>query len=120
MLRLKAIFPDDWQYIIAEYRDFVLFSGGKPVKDDLILMMIESGVRFGERLAQLNFNKFTEICCGLAIPSLTLAFLGKTGGKAIDIDTKILSFAERIRDRLQCELEFQCCDIFEDRPVIKK
>lgn len=120
MLRLKVLFPDHWEYIIAEYREFVLSSGGNPIKDDLLLMIIESGVRFGERLAQIDFINFTEICCGLAIPSLTLAFLGRTGGKAIDIDPKILSFAERIRDRLECDLEFQCLNIFENRPQIKK
>ena len=68
----------------------------------------------------MNLNGFVEIGCGLAIPSLTLARLGHTGGKAIDIDPQVLACAEDLRNRLGCKLEIQCCDIFENRPKLQR
>lgn len=120
MLRFKTLFPDDWKYILDVYRKFLSSTGGKTVKEDLLLMLIETGVRFGERLSRLHFNRFLEICCGLAIPSLTLACLFQKNVKASDIDSRILSLAGSLRDHLGCVLEFQCQDIFNDRPELEK
>jgi len=122
MSRLKAIFPDDWQYILNVYQDFILSTGCQSVNEKLTFMLLEIGVRFGERLSQLQINGFVEIGCGLAIPSLTLAKLGSghTAGMAIDIDPEILVFAEDLRDHLGCNLEFECRDIFRDRPKLQK
>jgi len=63
---------------------------------------------------------FVEIGCGLAIPSLTLARLGNTGIRAIDIDPKVLAWVQELKRRLECELEIQCRDVFEDRPGLQQ
>ncbi|GAI79810.1 unnamed protein product, partial [marine sediment metagenome] len=114
--RLKAVFPEDWQYILSIYKDFLSSTGSQGASENLLLILPEIGVKFGERLSQLRLNGFVEIGCGLAIPSLTLAKLGHTAGKAIDIDPKILAHVEDLKDRLGCELEIQCSDIFKNRP----
>jgi len=72
MLRLKAIFPNDWQYILSSYAQFLSSTGLKKVDNDFLLMLIESGVLFGERLSRLPIKGFVEIGCGLAIRSLTI------------------------------------------------
>ena len=118
--RLETIFPDDWQHILNVYKDFIYSTGSQPVNENLLLALLEVGVRFGERLSRLHPDGFVEIGCGLAIPSLTLAKLGHTNGRAVDIDPKILSYAEDLRDHLGCDLEFQCRDVFEDRPELQK
>jgi len=117
---LEAIFPDDWQYILRVYKGFISSTGSKVVNEDLLLILLEIGVKFGQRLSRLKMDGFVEIGCGLAIPSLTLARLGNTGVKAIDIDPKILACAEDLKNRLGCELEIQCSDIFENRPKLEK
>ena len=118
--RLKAIFPGDWQYILDVYKGFISSTGSQVANEDLFLTLLEIGVKFGERLSRLNLNGFVEIGCGLAIPSLTIARLGHAGGKAIDIDPKVLACAEDLRNRLGCKLEIQCCDIFENRPKLQR
>lgn len=118
--RLKAIFAEDWQYILDSYKGFISSTGSQVANEDLFLALLEIGVKFGERLLRLNLNGFVEIGCGLAIPSLTLAGLGHTGGKAIDIDPNVLACAEGLRNRLGCKLEIQCCDIFENRPKLQR
>lgn len=117
--RLKTIFPDDWQYILKVYRNFLCSSGARATNEKLLLTLIEIGVRLGERISQLHPNGFVEIGCGLAIPSLTLAKLGHAGGKAIDIDAEILSFTENLRDRIECALEIECSDVFKNRPELQ-
>jgi len=118
--RLKEIFPEDWQYILDIYKDFISSIGSQVDNEYLFLALLETGVKFGERLSQLNLNGFIEIGCGLAIPSLTLARLGHTGGKAIDIDPKVLDCVEGLNNRLGCKLEIKCCDIFENRPKLQR
>ncbi|MBW1715972.1 MAG: class I SAM-dependent methyltransferase [Deltaproteobacteria bacterium] len=118
--RLRVIFPEDWQYILDVYKGFLASTGSQVTNEDLLLTLLEIGVRFGERLSRLYMNGFVEICCGVAIPSITLAKLGITGGKAVDIDPKVLACAEDLRNRLGCELEIQCCDIFENRPKLQR
>ena len=120
--RLEVIFPDDWQYILTIYKNFVYSTGARAATEKLLLTLLEVGVRFGERLSRLHPDGFVEIGCGLAIPSLTLAKLGHTGGRAVDIDPKVLSYAEDMSDRLGlgCALEFQCRDVFVDRPKLQK
>ncbi|RLG28920.1 hypothetical protein DRO03_08600 [Methanosarcinales archaeon] len=118
--RLEAIFPDDWQSMLNVYKDFIYSTGSQPVTENLLLALLEIGVRFGERLSRLHPDGFVEIGCGLAIPSLTLATSGHIVGRAVDIDPKVLSYAEDMRDRLGCDLEFQCRDVFEDRPKLQK
>ena len=118
--RLKAIFPEDWEYILSVYKVFVCSTETQNASEELLVALLEIGVRFGEKLSKLLPNGFVEIGCGLAIPSLTLAKLGCTGGKAIDIDPKVLSIVEDLKDRLECDLEIQCCDIFKNRPELKK
>jgi len=118
--RLKSIFPKYWQYILKVYKDFLCSTGSQVANEDLILTLLEIGVRFGERISQLPMDGFVEIGCGLAIPSLTLARLGNAGVRAIDIDPRILARAEDLKNRLGCELEIQCSDIFENRPELQK
>jgi len=118
--RLETIFPDDWQSILNVYKDFIYSTGCSTVNENLLLTLLEVGVRFGERLSRLHPDGSVEIGCGLAIPSLTLAKLGHTEGRAVDIDPTVLSYAEDMRDRLGCDLEFQCRDVFEDRPTLQK
>lgn len=120
MLRLKTLFPDDWEHILDVYREYASSAGGTAAGDDLLLMIIEAGVRFGERLSQLPGHSFLEVCCGLGIPSLTYSFLSRTSVRALDIDPKILSFAEDLKDRLGCDVEFECRDVFEDRPELRE
>lgn len=119
-ISLKAIFPDDWQYILSVYKGFISSTGSQVANEDLLLILLEIGVKFGQRLSRLKMDGFVEIGCGLAIPSLTLARLGNTGVKAIDIDPKILACAEDLKNRLGCELEIQCSNIFENRPKLQK
>lgn len=118
--RLKVIFPEDWQYILDVYKAFLPSTGSQVANEDLVLTLLEVGVKFGERLSRLYMNRFFEIGCGLAIPSLTLAKLGHTAVTAIDIDPKVLACAEDLKNRLGCELEIQCCDIFENRPKLQR
>jgi len=116
--RLKSVFPDDWEYILKVYKGFLSTTAAQ--NENLLLMLLGMGVEFGERLSQLSLNGFVEIGCGLAIPSLTLAKLGHTGVRAIDIDPKVIACVEDLKNHLDCELEIQCCDIFENRPELQK
>jgi len=118
--RLKAVFPKDWQYILNVYKGFLFCTGSQAANDNLLLALLEIGVKLGEELSGLHANGFVEIGCGLAIPSLTLARVGNPGGKAVDIDPKVLSRAEHIRNRLGCNLDLQCSDVFENRPKLHK
>jgi len=117
---LKAIFPDSWRYILDVYRRFISPPGSKLVNDKLPLILLEIGARFGERLSQYQGSGFVEVGCGLAIPSLTLAKLGCSDVTAIDIDPRILSEAEAIRDHVQCDFEIRCADIFKNRPKLQE
>jgi len=119
-LRFKTIFTDNWPYILTAYKDFLSSPGTQAANEDLLLRFLEVGVKIGEKLAQMKPNGFVEIGCGMAIPSLTLAKLGYTNGIAIDIDPKIIAYAKDIRDHLGCDLKFECADIFENRPKLKK
>ena len=118
--RLKAIFPEDWQYILTSYKNFLSSTGSQGATETLLLVLSEIGVKFGERLLRLQLNGFIEIGCGLAIPSLTLAKLGHTGVKAIDIDPKVLACVEDLKNHLECDLEIQCRDIFKDKPELQR
>ena len=120
MSRLKAIFPDDWQCILDVYKGFLCSIGPETATEELLLALLEVGVRFGERLSKVKPNGFIEIGCGLAIPSLTLAKLGNREVKAVDIDSIVLSLCEHLTKKLGCFLEFQCRDIFDDRPKLQK
>ena len=120
MSRLKAIFPDDWQYILKVYKDFMFSSGAKSVNEKLLLMLIEISVKFGERLSKLQMNGYVEIGCGLGIPSLTLAKLNSNRVIAIDIDQRILDYAQELKDSLECNIDLECSDIFKDRPELQK
>lgn len=119
MSRLQAIFPDDWQYLFSVYKGFICSAGAQNATEDLLLALLEIGVRFGERLFQVCPDGFVEIGCGLAIPSLTLAKLGNVEGKAIDVDPKVISSAEDLKDRLGCDLEIECRDVFKNRPGLE-
>ena len=119
MSRLKAIFTDDWQHILEVYHKFICPSGSEPVNEKLPLILLEIGVRFGERLSQYQTNGYVEIGCGLAIPSLTLAKLGCSDILAIDIDPKVVAKAEAIKEKVGCDFEIRCADIFEDRPKLQ-
>ncbi len=115
--KFKSIFPDDWEYIFNVYKGFLSTTGSQ--NENLILMLLEMGVNIGERLSRLSLNGFVEIGCGLAIPSLTLAKLGHTGVRAVDIDPKVIACVEDLKNHLDCELDTQSCDIFEDRPKLQ-
>jgi len=118
--RLKAIFPEDWQYVLGVYKGFLCCKSSQAVSEDLLFGLLETGVRFGERLARLPLDGFLEVGCGLAIPSLTLAKLGRKGGRAVDIDPKVLACAEDLRNHVGCDLEIGCRDIFKDRPKLNE
>jgi len=118
--RLKAAFPEDWEYILDVYKGFLSSIGSQVANEDLLLNLLETGVKFGERLSRLNLKGFVEIGCGLAIPSMTLARLGHTGGRAIDIDPKVLACVEDLKNRIGCKLDVQCRDIFENRPELQR
>ena len=120
MSRLKAIFPAHWQYILEAYRRFICPPGSAPVKEKLPIILLEIGVRFGERLSKLKMGGFVEIGCGMAIPSLTLAALGCSNVTAIDIDPKVVAQAEQIREQVGCDFQIQCIDVFKDRPELRK
>lgn len=117
--RVKAIFPNDWEYILSVYKDFICPQGSASVNEKLPLILLEIGVRFGERLSKVQMNGFVEVGCGMAIPSLTMAKLGCSGGIAIDIDPKIVARAEDIKEQLGCDLEIRCDDIFTNRPQLE-
>jgi len=119
MSRLKAIFTDDWQHILEVYHKFICPPGSDPVNEKLPLILLEIGVRFGERLSQYQTNGYVEIGCGLAIPSLTLAKLGCSDILAIDIDPKVVAKAEAIKEKVGCDFEIRCADVFEDRPKLQ-
>ena len=119
MSRLKAIFTDDWQYILEVYHKFICPPGSEPVNEKLPLILLEIGVRFGERLSQYQTKGYVEIGCGLAIPSLTLAKLGCSGVLAIDVDPKVVAKAEAIKEKVGRDFEIRCADIFEDRPKLQ-
>jgi len=120
MSTLKTIFSDDWQYISHVYKNFLRTIGIQTATENLQFALLEIGVKFGKRLSQLKPNRFVEIGCGLAIPSLTLAKLGKRRVKVIDIDPKVLTYVEDLKNRLGCELEIQCSDVFKNRPKLQK
>jgi len=117
--RLRAVFPRDWRYVLDVYKDFLASTGARAVNsEDTLLALLEVGVRFGERISRLHVNGFVEIGCGMAIPSLALARLGHTKGRAIDVDPEVLARAEDLKRRLGCELKIECRDVFEDRPEL--
>jgi len=118
--RFKQIFRDEWMDILAVYKEFMSSYGQVSEHEEVFSYSIELGVRFGERLSELGNGGFTEIGCGLAIPSLTLAKLNCEDVRSIDIDPKIVSYAERVRDRAGCSTAIECYDIFEQRPRLKK
>jgi len=120
MSRLKAIFPNDWQYILKVYHKFICPPGSKPVNKKLPLILLEIGVRFGKRLSQYQANGYVEIGCGMAIPSLTMAKLGRPDVLAIDIDPEVVSKAEAIKEEVSCNFEIRCDDIFKNRPKLQK
>jgi len=120
MSRLKAIFKDDWQYLLQVYHKFICPPGSNPVNERLPLILLEIGVRFGERLSQYQTNGYVEIGCGLAIPSLTIAKLGRPDVLAIDVDPKVVFKAQAIKEDLGCDFEIQCADVFKDRPKLLK
>jgi len=116
---LEETFPDDWRDILDAYMDFLASSGAEFSSESLPLALVEVGVRFGRRLSELPLNGFVEIGCGLAIPSLTLAKLGRAGGKAVDVDPALLACAQQLGERLGCRVQYQCRDIFADRPSLQ-
>jgi len=118
--RLKEIFSDDWEHILTIYKGFIYSAGAQSANEELLLILLEIGVRFGERLSQICSNGFVEIGCGLAVPSLTLAKLGIARGRAVDIDPKVLSCVEDLKNHLKCDFELVCSDIFKDRPKLQK
>jgi len=120
MSRFKTVFADDWQYMLEVYRQVASPPGTEQFKDKLLLLLLEISVRFGERLSNYRTNGFVEIGCGLGIPSLTLAKSGCSDVLAIDIDSKIVAKAEAIKERVGCDLEIRCADIFKDRPKLEK
>jgi len=120
MSRLKAIFGNDWQYILDVYRQAASPSGAEQFEDKLLLLLLEISVRFGEALSNYQTNGYVEIGCGIAIPSLTLAKLGRPDVLAIDIDSKIIEKAQAIKEKIGCELEIRCADVFKDRPKLQK
>ena len=120
MSRLKALFTEDWPYILEVYRQFVSQPGAEAINDKVLLVLLEIGVRFGERLSECRKTGFVEIGCGLAIPSLTLAKVGCSDLLAIDIDPKVVSTAEAIKEEVGCDFEIRCADVFKDRPQLQK
>jgi len=120
MSTLKTIFPDHWQYIVDVYRRFIFSAESAPVKEKLALILLDIGVRFGQRLSTVQVTGFVEIGCGLAIPSLTLATLGGANVTAVDIDPKVLLLLEALRERVGCNFQIECRDIFKDRPELRK
>lgn len=120
MTKLRMIFPGDWKHIMNAYKTFVASSGAGSTSERLLFAFVEVGVRFGERLAELEPQGFVEIGCGLAIPSLTLARLGIEGGKAVDVDPKVLSLVGKLTQQLGCNLDVKCSDVFQNRPKLQK
>jgi len=116
--KFKQIFKDEWKDIFKIYKDFS-FAAGAQADDKFLLAFLEVGARLGERLFQIPAGRFVEIGCGMAIPSLSLVKLGHTNVTAIDIEPKILSYAEAIRKVVECQLDIQCYDIFEKRPKLE-
>ena len=117
--RLKTIFPNEWEHILSVYKGFICFGVTQKADEGLLLTLLEIGVRFGERLSELHMNGFIEIGCGLAIPSLTLAKLGKSG-RAVDVDSEVIIYVQNLKNHLECNLKIECRDIFENRPKLKK
>jgi len=120
MTRLRTIFPNDWKHIMNAYKRFVASSGAGSTSERILFAFVEVGVRFGERLAELKPQGFTEIGCGLAIPSLTLSRLGIKGGKAVDVDPKVLSLVKDLTQVLECRVDVERRDVFENRPKLQK
>jgi len=120
MSRLKAIFGNDWQYILEVYQQAASPPGTEQFEDKLLLILLEIGVKFGERLSNYVTSGFVEIGCGMAIPSLTLAKLGRPDVLAIDIDSEIIAKAEAIKEKVGCDLEIRCADVFKDRPKLRE
>lgn len=120
MSRLKSIFPDSWQYILEVYRQAASPPGTEQFEDKLLLILLEISVKFGERLSNYVTSGFVEIGCGMAIPSLTLAKLGRPDVLAIDVDSEIIAKAEAIKEKVGCDLEIRCADVFKDRPKLRE
>lgn len=88
MSRVKAIFTDDWPYILEVYRQFLSHPGAEAMNEIVLLIMLEISVGFGDRVSEYRKTGLVEIGCGLAIPSLTLAESGCPDILAIDIDLR--------------------------------
>jgi len=116
--KFKQIFKDEWKDIFEIYKNFIL-SAGAQANDNLLLAFLEVGASLGERLFSIPAERFVEIGCGMAIPSLSLVKLGHKNVTAIDIEPKILSYAEAISKAAKCQLDLQCYDIFEKRPKLE-
>ena len=120
MLRFNFIFKDEYKYVKEIYQEFINTTSAGNINDKILLLLLEIGTRFGERLGELKAKNYIEIGCGLAIPSFTLVKLGHKAVTAIDIDPGVMAFTEKIKIHLQCELNLKCFDIFKTRPEIKK
>jgi hypothetical protein len=116
--RIRKIFRHEWKDILKIYKGFVLSNGGGHVMDDVLLYFIEISVRFGERLNELFASGFLEIGCGMGIPSLTLARLGRTNVRAYDVDPKVIICAQQLRKELACDIEIGCLDVFNEKPAL--
>ncbi|MCD6347074.1 MAG: hypothetical protein J7L96_06620 [Bacteroidales bacterium] len=120
MSKMESIFKDEWQYILEVYSKFICPPGSKTVNERLPAILLEMGVRFGERLSQYQMNGYVEIGCGMAIPSLTIAKLGCRDVLAIDIDSKVVLKANQIKEKVGCDFVIRCADVFKDRPKLQK
>lgn len=87
--------------------------------DGKLVYYLELGVNLGHLVSQYLDKKeqrFIEIGCGLAIPSLTLLKLGFSNGEAFDSHTNSIILGQRLNEDLGLNLEYTIQDFFKWKP----
>jgi len=83
---------------------------GTPEMDRILVELeIESSVRLGYLVAERKPSFYTEVGCGLGIPSLTLAKLGFDGA-AFDINPNLINFGKRLARELRLFMRYTVVD----------
>ncbi len=80
---------------------------------------VEMGVRLGYIVYNRHPKNFTEIACGIGIPSLTLSKLGITNGEAFDFMPNWLSLGKRLRRNMNLRIEYVERDFYKWNPNLK-
>jgi len=108
--KTKTIFPEEWSFFVKNYRNYLNEVGNYEISSYKILDLIEMGVLFGERVFEMSFERYVEIGCGMALPSITISKLGGNNVIAFDIDMTVLNFTKKNIERCKANIDIGLMD----------